>query len=1044
MKKLLSFIILLVAIFRVSSQEIPKIKIGEKEISVQKIKIETSIIGDIAFTTYDMHFYNSNNRVLEGELIFPLAENQSVHRFALDINGNLREAVVVEKEKARVAFESTVRRRIDPALLEKTKGNNYKARIYPIPAKGYKRIVVGIQQKLLLNNDSYYYKVPLNFTNKLEEFSLAIKILNQKNKPIVKKGMISSFTYNSKKGTYYAYANSKKEKVTQPVLIKIPLNTNKEKIIANRNYFYVSKKLDLEGIKTSLNKKITIFWDASLSQKNKKITSELSLLDTYFKEIQNGTVDLVVFSDKIREKKRFIIRNGVWDSLKEKLNTIIYDGGSSFHFLNNYTDNSKSNLLFTDGLNTLDNLDIKFTKKTFIINSSLSANHLILKDKAITSGGNYINLQQVSIKKAFEKFREQKLQFLGTDYSENILEVYPKKGSVITENFFVIGKGNIIGKEVKLYFGNGNKIVKTKTIFIEKEQEETTYLSKIWAQNKLNVLAVDKENNEPEIVKLSKEYQIISPFTSMLILDRVEDYVQHEIVPPNDLLEVYNRLMAQKVNNKKERLASLQNRLFTTYEDFFHWYKKDFEIKNERKHGIKNKAFRSQSPPPPPPPNRIEIVEDDVEVEETVIEVIEEHAEEEIIEVDEPVSMVRMSPVSDTIGRKKLKARKEEINSGISKTKPVYVVDGKLIEGVHNLERSEIHSSYTLTPQEGQAIYGAKAAVGIVVIITREGQRNNRKTIEDFEKLVKEKTELKGWNPKTPYLEILNKTATIKEAYNKYLELRENYGSSPSFYIDVADFFKKKNETETAIQILTNVAEIDLDNYELLKALAYKFEAYELHEYAVFIYKEILRLRPEDMQSYRDLALAYECIQEYQKSVDLLYQIVNGELLEKDENRRFSGIEAVALVELNRLIQLHTSKLQTQHFEERFIKEIQTDIRVVIDWNHNDTDIDLWVIDPTGEKCYYGHKKTKIGGLMSQDMTRGFGPEQFVLKKAMKGKYQLKVKYYSKSQQKISGPTFLKVTTFKNYGKKNEIKTTQLVRLKDAKEVLDIGNFFFD
>jgi len=83
---------------------------------------------------------------------------------------------------------------------------------------------------------------------------------------------------------------------------------------------------------------------------------------------------------------------------------------------------------------------------------------------------------------------------------------------------------------------------------------------------------------------------------------------------------------------------------------------------------------------------------------------------------------------------------------------------------------------------------------------------------------------LEGWNPDTPYLKILNKIMDSKLAYKEYLKLRIEYGKSPSFYIDVADFFKKKNKFEIAKLILTNVAEIDLSNYELLKALAYKFE----------------------------------------------------------------------------------------------------------------------------------------------------------------------------------------------------------------------------
>ena len=79
---------------------------------------------------------------------------------------------------------------------------------------------------------------------------------------------------------------------------------------------------------------------------------------------------------------------------------------------------------------------------------------------------------------------------------------------------------------------------------------------------------MNSEKNRSEIIKLSKKHQIISPFTSMLILDRVEDYVAHSIEPPKELKQKYDELTARKINNKKDRIARLQNQLFNEYENF--------------------------------------------------------------------------------------------------------------------------------------------------------------------------------------------------------------------------------------------------------------------------------------------------------------------------------------------------------------------------------------------------------------------------------------------------------------------------------------------
>ena len=233
-------------------------------------------------------------------------------------------------------------------------------------------------------------------------------------------------------------------------------------------------------------------------------------------------------------------------------------------------------MLFTDGLNTLSNSSIYLNNKTHIINSSVSANHVILKNRATASGGKYINLQQISITNAIDKISKKQLQFLGTNFLEEELEVYPKKGSVVTTNFSITGKGNYVKKKIKLYFGFGNDTIKTVSFFVKRNKIDIPIVTKIWAQKKLENLIINSIENKDKIIKLSKKHQIISPFTSMLILDRIEDYVTHNIEPPKELRSKYDELIAKKINNKKERLERLRKNLFDNYKDFFDWYNKDY------------------------------------------------------------------------------------------------------------------------------------------------------------------------------------------------------------------------------------------------------------------------------------------------------------------------------------------------------------------------------------------------------------------------------------------------------------------------------------
>ena len=106
----------------------------------RELAVEAHVDGLYATVQTTLRFHNPNGRDLEGELVFPLPDGAAVCGYALDVDGELVDGVVVPKEKARVAFETETRRRVDPGLVEYVKGNVYKTRIYPLP-RGASRTV---------------------------------------------------------------------------------------------------------------------------------------------------------------------------------------------------------------------------------------------------------------------------------------------------------------------------------------------------------------------------------------------------------------------------------------------------------------------------------------------------------------------------------------------------------------------------------------------------------------------------------------------------------------------------------------------------------------------------------------------------------------------------------------------------------------------------------------------------------------------------------------------------------------------------------------
>jgi len=294
------------------------------------------------------------------------------------------------------------------------------------------------------------------------------------------------------------------------------------------------------------------------------------------------------------------------------------------------------------------------------------------------------------------------------------------------------------------------------------------------------------------------------------------------------------------------------------------------------------------------------------------------------------------------------------------------------------------------------------------------------------------------------YLSELEKAVSKEDFYQIYLEQREKYLETPAYFTDVSNFFKDRfNDENYSSRILSNIAEIDFDNYELLKAYAYQLQVNHQDDLAVFIFEQVLNLRPEDSQSYRDLAIAYKNIGKCQEALDLFNSIISGEIYKNTNRRIFKGIENIAKNEIRNLIQIYKEDLDISKIDKELIEPVNYDVRIIIDWNHNDTDIDLHIIDPNLEECFYKHNRTSIGGKISKDMTQGFGPEEFTLKNVIKGDYYVKIKYFGDRYQKIENPTFLKITIFKYYGSQKETKEIKIIRLtkNDKEEVIAKLNF---
>ncbi len=160
---------------------IVKLPDGRNEpLTVGYHKVSVEIRDQIARTTIEESFVNHTPSRLEGIFHFPLPQDASISRFGMWIGNDLVEADIVEKQRAREIYETILRERRDPGLLEWTAGNLFKARVFPIEAFSEKRVKIVYTQVLPLRANRYRYSYGLRSdllrTKPLRELSLTVTV----------------------------------------------------------------------------------------------------------------------------------------------------------------------------------------------------------------------------------------------------------------------------------------------------------------------------------------------------------------------------------------------------------------------------------------------------------------------------------------------------------------------------------------------------------------------------------------------------------------------------------------------------------------------------------------------------------------------------------------------------------------------------------------------------------------------------------------------------------------------------------------------------
>lgn len=954
-----------------------------QSLSVKSLKAHIELSGNTAITQLSYEITNKSEEILTANLQLSLPQNAKVIGYALDIDGDMREGVVVPKAKARHSFNTIQNRNIDPGIAEITQGNQFNTEIYPVAPKKSRTISVSyIETLTITNNNQVTYKLPLS------EYKKGVDI----DVELIATGMPKPPTYSQfkkkyiRKGKRRYRSHIKTKNGLDDLNITYTVDSlSQQKLAATeggRHYFSLNVPLhELKAEENPPPKSIDIYWDvsASMEMHHKQNIKALKYILTQYKTSLTQ-VSLVTFANKVIKNQSFSCSNNCAEAILKALNSPLYDGATHLNSLTNLLEKSTADkaLIFTDAINTINYVQPIVSKiPTYVLSNQGKHNAMMQKSLTLNSGGYVINLASTPLDKVAEQLNH---------LLPNINLVFEKQDEV-TDVFYEIQpqlnrlKISGILKETNNSLSvKANEAPLTQINFNELTLAKNNMAKHDWAIMALSSLQADPQKNRQKIIHFGVKHKIVTPFTSLLVLESLSQYAEFDIAPPAS--------MVNQANFKENWQHAQAMHSKSQYDPNFAQLIKQWQGRQE--------WWQSQK------------------------------------------SMTLESAMELLASKSKLSKRSEERRRAERRSNGE---DFEVIE-VRGI------SGYVASQSQERRYRSAETVQGASMASPSSSSRSLSKSKASATSPHQVSISLAKWQADAPYLKELDKASAEKSSLKKiiatYQTLKQTFGTLPVFYMDVALWLHEKKETEFAVRVLSNLAELHPEVPELMRMHAYSLIQMQRYQEAIMQLVTVAQLLPYELTSYRDLANAWQLKAIATHEPEAFKQAVNYYTEALNAYTQSDISQALMILhELNRLIYVAKNNLEVSTIDlpKALLVNLPLDLFISMQWNKDATDVDLWVTEPTGQTINYSKKEGISGSYLPFDDTTGYGPEIYMNRLSLPGEYKIQAKLYNDRSTKLLGPNTLSLSIYSHYGTDKETVKHTTLRLKDKKEVVDVGRF---
>ena len=282
------------------------------------------------------------------------------------------------------------------------------------------------------------------------------------------------------------------------------------------------------------------------------------------------------------------------------------------------------------------------------------------------------------------------------------------------------------------------------------------------------------------------------------------------------------------------------------------------------------------------------------------------------------------------------------------------------------------------------------------------------------------------WSSSAEYLKGLDEAILSKgEIWEVYQHYRGIFGWRPDFYLDAIELLERRSRVEEAVRVAGDLAELMPGNAEVLGKAARAFRRLGEKELALEIFARMVILEPEGVSHQYELARTYGELGENEKALEIY--------VDELRNSRWSSVSRrtmVILEELNALIARTGLKPKDGDFPEQLIRHVPVELRAVLEWDADQANLDLEGREPVWANGLLGEKHSYHSGNVSD----GYGPESSSMVGLLPGAYSLGARFYGDWKDHQSSAVTAEVEVVRNFGEKNETRERHAVRLREKEE----------